>query len=129
MTDFAFYNEIGDGPRGLKRAVVAVRRLLRRLLRPIFLRQAELMASLASRLDDHVAKIDEAHRRIDRTSDEIQDTIALGWDYVAMVRRVAALEDRIEALQSRELSARDDDGQLSLPFPDLDVNTAHAKAC
>lgn len=128
MTDFAFYNTAGDEARGLRRAVVLLRRLLRRILRPIFVRQAEIMASLAARLDDAGARIDDTNRRMDLTSDQVQETIAFGWDYVAMARRLAALEDRVEALQARHDAARDDEGQLALPFADFEVDTRRARA-
>ena len=50
MSDLAFYN-VGCESRGLKRAVVPLRRLLRRVLRPIFLRQVEILQEICNRLD------------------------------------------------------------------------------
>jgi seryl-tRNA synthetase len=131
VTDFAFYNAGTGESRGLKRAFVPVRRVLRRVLRPIFLRQAELMMHLAGRIDETNAKIEDLRRRHDLTSDQIQDTIAFGWDHVAMARRLAALEDRVESLQAKAEAGRDDDGQLALPFPDLDhdLTPPRAEAC
>ena len=129
MTDFAFDNESGDGPRGVKRLIVPVRRILRRILRPIFLRQAELMMQLAAQLDETDVTLQAVNRRLDHTSDQIQDTIAFGWDYVAMARRLAALEDRVATLHSGSESLRDDDGQLALPFPDFELNPTRAMAC
>ena len=100
MDDFAFYNAVEDAPRGWKRALVPARRLSRRLLRPYFLRLAEILADLSRRIDATEKGTRDLHARLDHTSDQLQETIAFGWDYAAMTRRLAALEDRVEALQS-----------------------------
>jgi len=52
MVDLAFYNVGCENPRGLRRGSIAVRRLLRRLLRPIFVRQVEIFEQIIARLDE-----------------------------------------------------------------------------
>ncbi|MBX6313213.1 MAG: hypothetical protein IRY99_09910 [Isosphaeraceae bacterium] len=108
MSDLHFYNVGCHEPRGLRRAVIPVRRALRRVLRPIFLRQVQIFQSLCDRLDaaeradqELQAQIDGLARRQSQLADQLQATAAFGWDYVAMVRRLAALEDRVEALTAR----------------------------
>ena len=116
MHDLAFYNVGCDDPRGLRRVVVLARRCVRRLLRPIFLRQVELFqhiletqAALADRCDQHEQAVQVLMQRIDHMDVQLQATLAFGWDYVALVRRLAILEDRVEALmaerEARESSA------------------------
>lgn len=108
MRDLAFYNAGCHEPRGARRAVVPVRRALRRVLRPIFQRQVEIFQNLCDRLDaaeraDHALRerLDVLSGRQDAFAEQVQTTIAFGWDYVAMVRRLAVLEDRVEALAAR----------------------------
>ena len=105
MRDLAFYNVGCHEPRGARRLVVPARRAVRRLLRPIFQRQVEIFQSLCDRLDaaeraDRAIRGDLDHliRRQDDLAEQVQHAIAFGWDYVAMVRRLAALEDRVAAL-------------------------------
>src|SRR4051794_18208905 len=100
--DLAFYDAGCHEPRGIRRAFVPARRLLRRLLRPVFLRQVALFQNLIERLDageesirvvrsefgDHV-------RRLDELEEQAQAIQAFGWDYVAMGRRMAVLEDQL----------------------------------
>lgn len=103
MPDLDFANAGGGPARGLKqRAIVPARRALRRILRPIFARQAEILQSLCDRLDAAEAA-DRGHRsevdaHLARVEEQLQLTLAFGWDYAALVRRLAALEDRVEAL-------------------------------
>jgi hypothetical protein len=102
--DLAFYNAGCHEPKGARRVVVPARRALRRLLRPIFQRQAELLQAICHRLDAAEAadaalrgNVDALARRQDQLADQMRETIAFGWDYVALTRRLAALEDRIAA--------------------------------
>ncbi len=97
VRDLAFYNAIGE-PSGSRRLVLPLRRILRRLLRPLFLRQVEILEELCRRLDDAEAGRTEQDRRQDALLSRIQATSAMGWDQVAMARRLAVLEDRVEAL-------------------------------
>lgn len=118
MRDLAFYNVGCQDPKGARRIVVPLRRLLRRLLRPIFDRQVAIFGELCDRADrleheNHAlrAQVERFDRRHDALAARMQTTVALGWDYVATVRRLAVLEDRVEAL----MAARDD-ARPSIPF-------------
>lgn len=157
MQDFAFYNAGSHslkGPRGL---LVMARRLMRRILRPIFLRQVEIFQNFADRLDDHENRVsalridadamkrqhrdlaqeferelgqkhaalmerqDQLSGRQEELADQIQTTMAFGWDYVAMVRRLATLEDQLALLTGSSLTASDDgDAHPSILFPGLE---------
>jgi hypothetical protein len=137
MRDLAFYNVGCQEPQGVRRLVVPFRRGLRRVLRPIFLRQVEIFESLCDRLDVTEGEersmrrdLDDVTRRQDDLGAQLQTSMAFGWDYTAMVRRLAALEDRVEALTvDREGAAsRPDERQLSLPFPEFD-RRSRAHAC
>jgi len=77
MTDFAFYNVGCEAPKGLRWLVEPLYRLLRRLLRPIFLRQVALYEELA--------------RRQERLE-------AFVCDRTALARRLAVLEDHLQTL-------------------------------
>jgi hypothetical protein len=106
--ELAFYNVGCQEPRGARRVVVPFRRLLRRVLRPIFVRQVEILNSLCDRLDqdEHAtrtlrADLEHISQRQFHLAEQLQGSVALGWDYVATVRRLAALEDRVEALTLR----------------------------
>jgi hypothetical protein len=107
MDDLVFYNVGCDDVRGKRRLIVPLRRILRRILRPIFQRQVELFAGLCARLDAGDAadcslrtEFDQLAARHDNLADQMQSTVAFGWDYVALTRRLAILEDRVEALMA-----------------------------
>lgn len=128
MPDLAFYNAGCLEPRGLRRAVVPVRRLLRRLLRPIFLRQVELFQHLIARLDADETSLRGACEDVERLSkrqddleERVETVLAFGWDYVAMVRRLAVLEDQLAILTGQNTPTADEaDPQPSILFPSLD---------
>jgi hypothetical protein len=105
VRDFQFYHAGCQEPKGLRRVVVPFRRLLRRLLRPIFQRQAELLAELsreqgrlAQRQEQLTGQLENLTRRLEQLDRQVQAATAFGWDYVALVRRLAALEDHVTAL-------------------------------
>ena len=75
-----------------------LRRVLRRVLRPIFQRQVEILQEICDRLDGLEAGQQAQDRRQDALLARIQATSAMGWDHVAMARRLAVLEDRVEGL-------------------------------
>lgn len=105
LPDLAFYNA-GTEPRGaLRNLVVMPRRLVRRLLRPIFQHLTQILQYLCIRLD----LADQANERLQgevqrldamqsALADATQSSIALGWDQAALARRIAVLEDRVEFL-------------------------------
>ena len=118
--------------------MVAIRRLLRRLLRPIFLHQVALFQYLIDRLDQN-EKTDRALRddvnRLGKRQDELEqrseNVLAYGWDYVAMVRRLAVLEDHLAALTGQVPGTADEtDGHPSILFPGLNAShEARTKVC
>ncbi len=89
MRDYRFYGE-GMEPKRLRWVVVPARRGLRRLMRPMLYRQVEILEDLGRELD-------EVKSRLDRLDAEVKTLAGLGWDHVAVTRRLAALEDRIES--------------------------------
>ncbi len=127
MRDLAFYNAGCQETRGVRRAVVPLRRALRRLLRPIFHRQVELFQEIWHRLDhmDHSlhALHHEVHnlsRRQDGLEEQLKTTLAFGWDYVATVRRLAIMEDQIALLTGTAAPGIDDtEAHPSILFPGL----------
>jgi hypothetical protein len=93
-----FYDEGTSAAQGFRRAVVLARRLLRRLLRPMLFR---LDAELKS-LDRKYEQLDRRQEHLDR---QLKAAIALGWDHVAMARRLAVLEDHVNELLSRSATS------------------------
>ena len=88
MRDFAFYNAGVDDATGPRRALALARRLLRRVLRPIFFRQEAIYRELQE-------QIDALECQVRALADRAEATDAFGWDHVAMARRLAAIEDRL----------------------------------
>lgn len=107
--------------------MVPLRRALRRVLRPIFLRQVEMFQEVHHRIDhlDHTCHAirHELHaiaRRQDELSEQLKTTLAFGWDYVAMVRRLATLEDQVALLTGNAAAGPDDvEAHPSILFPGL----------
>jgi hypothetical protein len=104
-------------PAGLK---VRLRRRLRNLLLPMFLRLVEILGCLCHRLEvaekeaqDLRNLCDDLRRRQEEQAARLPATLAFGWDYVAMVRRLAALEEHVDAL----LAARDREPIVPVRFP------------
>jgi hypothetical protein len=116
VSEDRFYHA-GCEARGIKGPLVPIRRALRRILRPIFIRLAEQVEDTSSRIDQVERRLDGLDGRLDLTADQLRTTIAFGWDYVAMVRRLAALEDEVVRLRG-DASSRFAEGQLTLPFPE-----------
>jgi hypothetical protein len=139
VRDLAFYNAGCHETRGVRRAVVPFRRALRRVLRPIFLRQVELLQEIWHRLDhlDHEvhALHHELHvlsQRQDDLAEQLKTTLAFGWDYVALVRRLAIMEDQIATLTGASATTLDDtEAQTSILFPGFkrDPEEPRAKVC
>jgi hypothetical protein len=110
MEHLAFYNSGCEPSRGPGGPKVFLRRRVRNLLLPMFLRLVEILGSLCYRLDvaerdaEHIRNlIDDLRRRQEEQAAKVPSTLAFGWDYVAMVRRLAILEEHVDAL----LAARD----------------------
>jgi hypothetical protein len=110
VTDLVFYNVPGDdSKRGVKKVLVLGRRVVRRLLRPIFQRQVEIYQDVYHKLDEQDRAIEQVHQAVRA---DMQAVMAFGWDYAAMVRRLAVLEDRVEELmrQNEQLRGAGADG-------------------
>ena len=115
MRDIAFYNVGISDLKGFRRVVIPFRRLLRRLLRPIFLRQVELFGQLDTRQD--------------LLEEQVKATLAFGWDYVALTRRLAALEDQVSALGVQHAPPRSDPApEISVPHLYPAVHEARPRA-
>jgi hypothetical protein len=107
MLDNHFYHYVGAEPTGFRRIVIPFRRLLHRLLRPMFGHQAELYRR-------HDASIHSLSERQDRLNNQLEATRAVHCDYTAMVRRLAALEEHVEALLQRGVLPESGNG---IPIP------------
>ena len=136
--DLAFYNAGCQEAWGSRRVTVPVRRLLRRILRPIFLRQVEIFQKLVDQLDAGETSLrcmrvdlDRLSKRQDEVDERVETVLAYGWDYVAMVRRLAVLEDQLVAITGHvSSSAEANDRQPSLVFPIHDpAPEARSKVC
>jgi len=101
MQNLVFYEAGCHEVKGIRRVVIPFRRLLRRLLRPIFLHLDSQLNSLGAELNS----LDRRQNLLDR---DLKAVLAMGWDHVAMVRRLAALEDHVEALMQRDVTAESD---------------------
>ena len=138
MPDLAFYNAGCSGSRGIRQIVVVARRLLRRVLRPIFLHQVALFQYLIERLDRDEASLTGVQsdvatltRRQDEIDQRLETVQAFGWDYVAMVRRLAVIEDQLAALTGQAAPGSDDaETQPSILFPGFDpAAEGRSKVC
>ena len=122
MDHLAFYNtgcEPAPGPAGLK---VQIRRQFRRILLPMFKRLVQILASLCHRLDlaEHDVRVlrsqvDDLRRRHEDQAAKAPASIAFGWDYVAMVRRLAVLEEHVDTLLSARVAAEAPTGPADSP--------------
>jgi hypothetical protein len=95
MHESGFDQIDSHGVRGLRRPVIPVRHLLHRLLRPVFLRLAERFQHLGARLDAHERELAALRGEVGKLTGQMQATLAFGWDYAALVRRLAVLEDLV----------------------------------
>jgi hypothetical protein len=125
VPDLAFYDAGCSDARGVRRVVVLARRLLRRVLRPIFAHQVVLYQYLIDRLDRcetaFRGDIETLSKRQDELAERVETIQAFGWDYVAMVRRLAVLEDQLAALTGQAgPSSEDVDSKPSILFPGFD---------
>jgi hypothetical protein len=109
MNDVDFYSagcEKRSGPQAL---IVPLRRALRRVLKPILVRQFQIFQRLDAaeqELRGHLVRFreetlrfrEETHRTFEIQQADMYSVMAFGWDYLALVRRIAALEDQVQAL-------------------------------
>jgi hypothetical protein len=145
--DLEFYNVPLEG-KGVKgRVTTLARRLLRKLLLPIFRRQVESLAVVHRRLDgadrdlevldtrtallnnkldllntklDALnVKLDSLKGHQDEIRSEFDTVLALHWDHIAVARRLATLEDRLIGTPANEPS--DSDEGPSIKFPGIEA--------
>jgi hypothetical protein len=95
MRDFAVHEEPkAGGPRGWRRLILPFRRGLCRVLRPVFLRLADLLRDL----DGDQKRLAE---RQERLGEQVDALLNRGWDQAALLRRLAALEQQVADLSQR----------------------------
>ena len=112
MDRLAFYNAGCEPQPGVSRLKLWVRRQARKILLPPSLRLVQILSSLCDRLDaaEHEIRelreirnqVDDLRRRQEEQAARFPATIAFGWDYVAMVRRLAVLEEHVDTLLCRD---------------------------
>ena len=81
---------------------------------PYSRRLVEILFSLCGRLDisdleirDLQKQLEDLQRRHDDVATKLPATVAFGWDYVAMVRRLAVLEEHVDTLLNAREEAHD----------------------
>jgi hypothetical protein len=93
MRDFAVHEESRVArPRGLRRVIRPMRRVLVLILLPVFRR----LSALLQDLDADQCRLSE---RQGCMAHQLDDLLNSGWDQAALLRRVAALERQVEMLK------------------------------
>jgi hypothetical protein len=138
MDQLAFYNAGCEPEPGVSRFKLWLRRQARKILLPASVRLVQILSSLCHRLDvaEHEIRefreirnqVDDLRRRHEEQAARFPATIAFGWDYVAMVRRLAVLEEHVDALLCRDAAeAAPALADSSVRFPGLEpVEADHA---
>jgi hypothetical protein len=118
MRDYAFY-EASARSRRARWIVGPLRRLLRRLLGPVWAREYELFTALDDDIrvlrhdlaalrdeQDATAKAtaDYLTARLDALERQVHAAAAAGWDQTALARRLIALEERLDGIENRPQS-------------------------
>lgn len=114
VPNYAFYGT-GMEPQRFGFLVVPLRRVLRRLQLPWFLRQVEILTELRQGIEAPEAQLTELHRLVGELRVMIKAQEARSWDHVAIARRLAALEDAISASQSPPLEASPSQASANSP--------------
>jgi hypothetical protein len=93
MSAVAFHDEPrAGGPRGLRRVILPVRRVLVRILRPVFHR----LAALLETLEADQKRLAQRQESLDR---RVNALLNHGWDQAALLRRVALLERQLDEIR------------------------------
>lgn len=100
MRDLEFYNQGCQEVQGTRRVLVPLRRLLRRILRPIFQAQVDLYRELFTRDDDLSRRLTELERhallhRVEELEKRVETLEKREIDALALARRLSAIEDRL----------------------------------
>jgi hypothetical protein len=124
--DLAFNDADRREPGLLRSVLLPIRLILRRLLRPILLRQSELFRSLSHRVDsgegstrtlrDDLGTLAARH---DAMAGQLRETLAYGPEYATMVHRLARLEDQLAVLTGHATTAPPEEAvaRSSILFP------------
>ena len=109
MEHLAFYHHGCQPSPGESKLKNFVRRAARKAIMPMCQRLVEILTSVVERLDrnEHEARVmkaelDDLRRRHEEQAAKMPSTLAFGWDYVAMVRRLAVLEEHVDTLMNRD---------------------------
>jgi hypothetical protein len=97
VRDYAFYSAGFADLKGWRRGIVPFRRLLRRILRPMLYRQAELLAQLGAEIEQLRAEGEHIRGRLDQVEASLRAIHGLSCDVLATRRRLAAIEDHLIA--------------------------------
>lgn len=126
MRDLEFYNAGIQELRGVRRIVVPFRRLLRRLLRPVYFREVEILRELDHRLN----RLEVLTQRHEQVMGQVQAVMAWRADHLAVTRRLAMLEDRMEALLNQHPLAASptDEARPLRPFRGSESQESKARA-
>jgi len=132
-TDFAIAT--GPGPRGWRRIILPLRMMAYRIVRPLLLDQVRIHQELQrqsaelARLEEAITHLGhhleaancgltEARTELTAVNQRVRQALALGWDHVAVVRRLAAIEDRLHLPDSSHFVEGADSGAvLQVPLP------------
>jgi hypothetical protein len=102
MRDFAIHRESGaGGSGGLRRVVRLMRRLLVRILLPVFRRLSALLEDMDA--DQRRLKVQQ-----ECMTRQLEALLNHGWDHAALLRRMATLERQIEMLKQQGSSDSSD---------------------
>jgi hypothetical protein len=105
----AFYNS-DPIPSGLGWLVYPVRRLIRRIQRPYYFKLQSMIDQMTAQLDQACQQVHEVQKDLSQVRLELQherdqnrqQVRALSWDHIAVVRRMAAVEDQVVTAVSAE---------------------------
>lgn len=89
--------ELSPAPTWRGRLAVPVRKLLLKLMRPMFGRFTRAHDEIMGQLGAVSMRVDEAHVRLNRLTEETAAANALAWDQVALARRLSQIEERLDA--------------------------------
>ena len=109
MRTVALEDELAIGGRRSARwLVLPIRRLLYRMLRPVYVR-------LSAQIGDLEIGQREVVNRLGGQSQQIDSLVNLGWDQAALLRRLAILEQQVEDLMARVVTTQSAQIESSVP--------------
>ncbi len=102
------------GRPSLRWFVLPIRRLIYRMLQPVFVRLVDEIATLEKQQV-------ELSQRLEAQSEQTDALINLGWDQAILLRRLAILEQQVEDLMSRIVTTQSAEVQHEVPSYLTDV--------